>query len=155
MEQVLETLEKAQLHVKLSKCEFERLELKFLGHIVGADGIKPDPAKVQVLKDWPQPGNVSELRSFIGLATYFRKFVQGYANLVAPLTHLTKMGVPYVWSPECEQAFVSTKPRWRQHLCCECLILSCRSNSFRTHQGMGLDPSCCRKDTQWPLRADV
>ena len=60
---------------KLSKCEFERLELKFLGHIVGADGIKVDPAKTKVVEDWPQPTCPRDVRAFLGQANYFRRFL--------------------------------------------------------------------------------
>jgi hypothetical protein len=94
---------------KLSKCEFFRSELSFLGHVVSADGIKPDPKKVDVVRHWPVPTNRKELRQFLGLANYFRKFIQGYSTLVAPMTALTAEHTPWVWSEKCQVAFDSVK----------------------------------------------
>jgi hypothetical protein len=68
--------------------------IKFLGHIVGADGIKVNLEKIAAVEDWPAPTNVHKLRSFLGLANYFRKFIQGYAKFAAPLTELTKAKHP-------------------------------------------------------------
>ena len=98
-----------KFYAKLIKCEFLVPELKFLGHIVGIDGIKPDPKKVQVVMDWPTPNTVKELQSFMGLANYFRKFILGYSTLMAPLTALTSKGVVYTWTPECQVAFEKVK----------------------------------------------
>ena len=73
----------------MAKCDFNKPEVKFLGHVVGRDGIKVDPAKkIAVIQEWPVPTSTTELRQFLGLANYFRKFIQGYSSLVAPLTTL-------------------------------------------------------------------
>ena len=109
LEEVLQTLAKNDLFVKLSKCDFEKSEVKFLGHIVGKHGIRVDPAKTAVLSEWPVPKDVPEVRSFVGLATYFRKFIQGFSKLVAPLTNLTKQAVPWNWTDECQTAFENVK----------------------------------------------
>jgi len=93
--QVLELVQANNYHIKLSKCEFEQKEVKFLGHIVGADGVKVDPAKVAVNNEWLRPTNVHGVRSFVGLATYFRKFIEAFSRMVAPLTHLTKKDIPF------------------------------------------------------------
>ncbi len=109
---VLDLLHQSNLYVKLSKCDFEKSELKFLGHIVGREGIKVDPAKTQVVADWPTPTCIKDVRSFLGLANYFRKFVQGYSTLVEPLTNLTRKELVWnnqTWSPACEQAFQGVK----------------------------------------------
>mmetsp|Transcript_196 Transcript_196/g.504 ORF Transcript_196/g.504 Transcript_196/m.504 type:complete len:236 (-) Transcript_196:190-897(-) len=98
LQQVLEVLRENKFTIKLSKCEFEKPDVKFLGHIVGADGVKVDPAKTKVVTNWPVPKHLSALRSFVGLATYFRKFIQNSSKIVAPLTNLTKKDVPYEWS---------------------------------------------------------
>lgn len=90
LDEVLTLLSKNDFYVKLSKCDFEKHELKYIGHLVGREGIKVDPAKTQVVRDWPTPSNVKDVRSFLGLANYFRKFVQGYSTLVEPLTKLHK-----------------------------------------------------------------
>ena len=80
-------------------------ELLYLGHIIGEHGIKPDPAKISSLTDWKTPMNVHDVRSFLGFANYFRKFVQGYSALVTPLTNLTKKDKPFEWTAKCQEAF--------------------------------------------------
>ena len=85
LEEVLGILEKNKFYAKLSKCDLNRSELLYLGHIVGANGIKVDPAKIAAVASWPVPGDFSQLRSFLGLTNYFRKFIQGYAELAASL----------------------------------------------------------------------
>lgn len=87
---VLEVLRKHGYKARLTKCEFFKQELRFLGHILSAEGIKPDPAKVSVVKDWPTPRSVYEVRSFLGLANYFRRYIKGYARIACPLTDLLK-----------------------------------------------------------------
>ena len=83
---VFERLRLHKIYAKMSKCHFNRQEVKFLGHIVGQSGLRVDPAKNAVVKEWPVPTNITELRQFLGLANYFRKFIQGYSSLAAPLT---------------------------------------------------------------------
>ena len=92
---VLDLLRDNKYHIKLKKCEFEKSEVKFLGHLIGAEGVKVDPAKVAIIRDWQVPTNLNGVRSFIGLATYFRKFIAAFSKVVAPLTSLTKKDVPY------------------------------------------------------------
>ena len=77
-----------KIYAKLSKCDFNSPEVEFLGHIVGREGIKVDPAKIAVVRDWPLLQSTSEIRQFLRLANYFRKFIQGYSSLAAPLTIL-------------------------------------------------------------------
>ena len=102
-------LEKNKFYAKLSKCDLNRNELLYLGHVVGAFGIKVDPAKVATVADWPVPEDLTQLRSFLGLTNYFRRFIQGYAARCKPLTELTRKSVPYAWSPECQEAFEALK----------------------------------------------
>jgi AcrR family transcriptional regulator len=90
LSQVLAFLRQCGLKAKMSKCDFFKAELKFMGHIVSSSGMKPDPAKVQVVVDWPVPQTTFEVRSFLGLANYFRKYIRGFAAMVAPLTNLLK-----------------------------------------------------------------
>ena len=90
LRQVLELLRKNKLYAKLSKCELNKPELRFLGHIVGKDGIKVDPAKISVVQNWPQPQSLKELQGFLGLSNYFRRFIKDYSTVVAPLTDMTK-----------------------------------------------------------------
>lgn len=110
VKEVLQVLRDNEFYAKLRKCEFERPELNFLGHTVGKDGIKPDPKKVSAVQAWPLPKTVTEVRSFLGLANYFRKFIQGFSKLAAPLTHLTKQeGVITTWDEACEKSFQGLK----------------------------------------------
>lgn len=109
VQQVLDLLREHKYHIKLKKCEFEKSEVKFLGHIIGAEGVKVDPAKVAVIRDWKQPTNVHGVRSFVGLATYFRKFIEKFSKMVMALTHLTKKDVPFIWSAACQKAFDDVK----------------------------------------------
>lgn len=109
---VLKVLKENELFCKLKKCDIEKKELKFLGHLVGQDGIKVDPAKTAVVQNWPTPTSVTQVRSFLGLANYFRKFLQGYSSQVAPLVALTRQGVFWnteTWTPECQAAFDGVK----------------------------------------------
>lgn len=108
---VLERLQKHRYYCKLSKCEFFKRSVTFLGHVVSSDGVRPDPRKTAVIRDWPTPRNVSELRSFLGLANYFRKFLQGYSSVVAPLTALLskKASWPDGWDSRCDAAFEQVK----------------------------------------------
>lgn len=109
LEEVFEVLQTHGLRAKLAKCEFNKAELKFLGHIVGRNGLKVDPDKVRVVKDWAVPRNRKQVRAFLGLANYFRKFIQGYSSLVAPLTALTSEKVPWHWCDKCQKAFEGVK----------------------------------------------
>ena len=112
LDEVLTVLSANDFYVKLSKCEFEKPELKYVGHIVGKEGVKVDPAKTQVVQDWPTPTSVKDVRSFLGLANYFRKFVQGYSTLVEPLTKLTRkeqVWTTQTWDSQCEKSFQGVK----------------------------------------------
>ena len=106
---VLQTLRQHKLYVKLSKCEFFKPELKFLGHIVGRDGVKVDPAKIAVLRTWPDLSSPGDVRSFLGLANYFRKYIRGYSATVAPLVQLTREKAAWVWGPAQKAAFEAIK----------------------------------------------
>ena len=86
-------------------------EVKYLGHIVSASRIKTDPKKIQAVRDWPEPNNVTELRSFIGLCSCYRKFILGFADIAKPLQCLTSKGKPFAWTSECSQAFGKLKNR--------------------------------------------
>jgi hypothetical protein len=106
---ILSKLEEHKLHVQLRKCFFGRNEAEFLGHVVSKEGIKVDPKKIAAVKVWPQPSNTTEVRSFLGFANYYRRFVRDYSKIAAPLTDLTKSTVPYRWTPAATVAFEALK----------------------------------------------
>jgi hypothetical protein len=106
---VLQRLREHKLYAQLPKCDFGLSELKFLGHIIGADGVKPDPDKVKVVQQWPEPTNAAELRSFLGLAQYFRRFIQGYASIVHCLYDLMKPNAIFTFSEKHKKAFELVK----------------------------------------------
>ena len=85
--------------------------MDFLGHVISKDGIAVDPKKVEAVVNWRQPTNVTEVRSFLGLAGYYRRFVEGFAKIATPLTRLTQKGVKYEWSDDCERSFQELKHR--------------------------------------------
>ena len=89
---VLQTLRKKKLYAKLSKCDFWLKEVSFLGHIVSVEGIRVDPAKIEVVVNWKLPRSVTEVRSFLGLAGYYRRFVKRFSIIASPLTQLLRKG---------------------------------------------------------------
>jgi hypothetical protein len=93
----------------MSKCEFAQQIIAYLGHIISAAGVATDQSKIDTVRDWPAPVNVKELRSFLGLSGYYRKFVKNYGIISKTLTNLLRKGVPYVWTVETDTAFHSLK----------------------------------------------
>ena len=108
---VFDRLRSANLKLKLRKCVFLQSQAKFLGVDVSAQGIHTSESKIQAIRDWPQPKDVSAVRSFLGLATYYRRFISGFAQVVSPLTALTAKGATFRWSPACATAFRILKDR--------------------------------------------
>ncbi|KAJ9548163.1 LOW QUALITY PROTEIN: hypothetical protein OSB04_020706 [Centaurea solstitialis] len=109
LRKVLEMLKREQLYAKFSKCEFWLKEVQFLGNIVTQEGIKVDPAKIEAIKDWESPKSPSEVRSFLGLAGYYRRFIEHFSAIATPLTALTKKDVKFEWTSTCERAFNNLK----------------------------------------------
>jgi len=108
---VMEKLRDERLFTKFKKCEFWLEEVSFLGHVVNKNGLAVDPAKVQAVVDWEMPTSVREIRSFLGLAGYYRRFIAGFSSLSGPLTALTKKNAPFVWCDKCEASFQELKHR--------------------------------------------
>ncbi|KAH0643764.1 hypothetical protein KY290_035213 [Solanum tuberosum] len=103
---VLQTLRDQRLYAKFSKCEFWLESVAFLGHVVSKERIRVDPVKIEAIRDWHRPTSITEVRSFVGLASYYRRFVEGFSTIAAPLTRLTRVEVPFVWSEKCEASFL-------------------------------------------------
>ena len=93
------------------KCEFRLDRVSFLGHVVTKDGISIDPGKVDAVSNWRRPNTVTEIRSFLGLAGYYRRFIEGFSKIALPLTWLTQKGVKFEWSDDCECSFQELKER--------------------------------------------
>ncbi|XP_031106210.1 uncharacterized protein LOC116010851 [Ipomoea triloba] len=106
---VFQVLRENKLYVKQEKCTFATEEVHFLGHIIGHGKLKMDQAKVKAILDWEAPTKVTELRSFLGLVNYYRRFIEGYSKRAAPLTDLLKKGKTWVWSEDCQKAFDDLK----------------------------------------------
>lgn len=109
LQTVFQILHKHQLKVKKSKCSFAQQKLAYLGHIISPNGVSTDSDKIAVVQSWPVPSSVKELRSFLGLAGYYRKFVRNYGILSKPLTSLLKKGQLYLWTSATDQAFQAIK----------------------------------------------
>jgi hypothetical protein len=102
---ILQQLRDHRLYAKFSKCEFWLNTVKFLGHTISGDGISIDPSKVQEVMDWQPPTSVHQIRNFLGLAGYYRRFIPDFSKIAKPMTELLKKGVKFSWDQRCEDAF--------------------------------------------------
>ena len=114
-------------------------EMQFLGHMISAQGIAVDPAKVEAVIQWECPKSMMEIRSFVGLAGYYRMFIKGFSKIVAPLTQLTRKDQPFAWTHRCEESFRELKQRLMSALV---LVILDVSKPFEvycdaSHQGLG------------------
>lgn len=108
LEQVLSCLHASQFYVKMSKCMFCQPSIEYLGHIVTASGVQADPQKISAMLEWPMPTTLKQLRGFLGLTGYYRRFIQGYASIARPLTDLTCKDA-FFRNSEATQAFSALK----------------------------------------------
>ncbi|GBG89554.1 hypothetical protein CBR_g49342 [Chara braunii] len=106
---VLQSLRDSQFKINREKSSFRVPSVIYLGHVISGDGLAPEAAKVAAIQDWPQPQTVRDVRSFLGLASYYRKFVRNFSAVAAPLTNLTKKNTPFLWSLHCQMAFARLK----------------------------------------------
>ena len=105
-----------QLYAKFSKCEFWLTEVRFFGHVVSTSGVSVDPKKVEDVMSWERLKSVFEIRSFLGLAGNYKRFIEDFSRLAAPMTRLTQKGIKFEWNDLCERAFHELKSRFTSAL---------------------------------------
>ncbi|GKA62633.1 putative reverse transcriptase domain-containing protein [Tanacetum coccineum] len=136
---ILKLLKEEELYAKFSKCEFWLSKVQFLGHVIDSEGIHVDPAKIESIKDWASPKTPTEIRQFLGLAGYYRRFIKGFSKIARPMTKLTQKSVKFDWGEKAEAAFQLLK----QKLCsAPILALPEGSENFvvycdASHKGLG------------------
>ncbi|GJT19097.1 putative reverse transcriptase domain-containing protein [Tanacetum coccineum] len=136
---ILELLKKEELYAKFSKCDFWLSKVQFLGHVIDSEGIHVDPAKIKSIKDWESPKTPTEICQFLGLASYYRRFIEGFSKIAKPMTKLTQKSVKFNWGEKEETAFQTLK----QKLCsAPILALPEGSENFvvyydASHKGLG------------------
>ena len=111
LQAVLQTLREHQLYAKLKKCEFWMYSVSFLGHVISEEGVAVDPRKVEAVVNWGRPTTKTEVRSFLGMAGYYRRFVENFSKIAVPLTKLTQKHAQFTWSDDCEKSFQELKRR--------------------------------------------
>ncbi|GJS19996.1 putative reverse transcriptase domain-containing protein [Tanacetum coccineum] len=137
---ILELLKKEELYAKFSKCEFWIPKVQFLRHVIDSKGIHVDPTKIESIKDWASPKSPTEIRQFLGLAGYYRRFIEGFSKIAKPMTKLTQKSVKFDWGEKEEAAFQLIK----QKLCsAPILALPKGSENFivycdASHKGLGV-----------------
>ena len=119
LQTVLLRLREHNLRMKLSKCTFGSRQVRYLGHLISEDGVKPDPTKIEAVQNLSTPNSIKSARHFVGLASYYRRFIKGFSTIAAPLTDLTKKNAHFEWSEACELAFKTLKA-----LLCSAPVLS-------------------------------
>ena len=107
----LQLLRDNQLYSKLSKCGFWLEHVTFVGHTISVEGLSVNPAKIEAITNWTRPTIVSEVRSFSGLAVYYRRFVQRFSTIVGSLTGLIRKDVPFTWDEKCQDIFQTIKDK--------------------------------------------
>ncbi|GJY44229.1 putative reverse transcriptase domain-containing protein, partial [Tanacetum coccineum] len=136
---ILELLKKENMYAKFSKCEFWIPKVQFPGHVIDSRGIHVDPSKIESIKDWASPKTPTEIRQFLGLVGYYRRFIEGFSNIVKSMTKLTQKGIKFDWGEKEENAFQLIK----QKLCsAQILALPEGSEDFvvycdASHKGLG------------------
>ncbi len=109
LEMVFQRLRDANSRLKPKKCTLFQREVVYLGHVVSDEGISCDPSKLEAVRNWDSPTNVTEVRNFVGLAGYYRKFIPDFSTVAYPLTQLTQKNRTFRWSDQCESSFQQLK----------------------------------------------
>ena len=102
-------LREHQLYAKLSKCDFYRDRIQYLGHIISEEGISVDPEKIEAIMNWPTPRNLTDVRYFMRLVGYYRRFIEGFSKVSHAITSLQKKGIKFEWTLKCEESFQQLK----------------------------------------------
>nr|GFB70518.1 putative reverse transcriptase domain-containing protein [Tanacetum cinerariifolium] len=108
---ILELLKKEELYAKFSKCEFWIPKVQFLGYVIDSQGIHVDPTKIESVKDWASPKSSTEIRQFLGLVGYYRRFIEGFSKMAKPMIKLTQKKVKFEWGDKQEAAFQLLKQK--------------------------------------------
>ncbi|GKC47330.1 putative reverse transcriptase domain-containing protein [Tanacetum coccineum] len=136
---ILELLKKEELYAKFSKCDFWLSKVQFLRHVIDSEGIHVDPAKIESIKDWESPKTPTEIRQFLGLVGYYRRFIEGFSKIAKLMTKLTQKSVKFNWGEKEETAFQTLKqklcsaPILALHKGCENFVVYCDAS----HKGLG------------------
>ena len=141
LQEVFERLTQAGLTLRGRKCCIGMPKVSYLGHVFSATGMSPDPHKIEAILDWPRPTSATTLRQFLGLASYYRRYIQNFADIAAPLHALTQKTTPFLWSHECENAFTTLKSCLTQAPVLAFPCFSTDSEQFTVHtdaSGVGL-----------------
>ncbi|UYV61724.1 hypothetical protein LAZ67_1006165, partial [Cordylochernes scorpioides] len=109
IEKVFERLEAANQKLSSKKCKLFKKEVTYLGHIISTEGVQTDLEKTETVRMWPTPKDLTQLRSFLGLCTYYRRFIPGFSDIARPLHRLTESGRPFVWTPDCQRTMEKLK----------------------------------------------
>jgi hypothetical protein len=135
---VLQKLRENQLYAKLNKCEFWLKEVLFLGHIISEGGISVDPSKFKDVLSWNTPQNVLDIRSFFGLAGYYRRFIEGFSKISKPMIELLEKSKTFEWTPRREASFQELKKRLTMALVLTMLDMEKPFSIYCDASGQGL-----------------
>ena len=111
LERLMKRLREARLKLQPDKCEFLRPEVVYLGHVISKEGVRPDNKKLVAVREFPRPRNIKNVRQFLGLAGYYRRFIKGFSDIAKPLTSLTKKDVPFHWGEKQQEAFENLREK--------------------------------------------
>ncbi|GJX69147.1 putative reverse transcriptase domain-containing protein [Tanacetum coccineum] len=136
---ILELLKKEELYAKFSKCDFWISIVQFLGHLIDSQGLHVDPAKIEAVKNWASPTTPTEIRKFLGLTSYYQRFIKDFSKIAKSLTELTQKNKKYIWGEDQESSFQLLKQKLYEALI---LALPEGNNNFVvycdvSHQGLG------------------
>ena len=112
VEEVLERLKAAGLKLKPDKCNMLQSEVVFLGHVVSAEGTRPNPTNINTILEWPKPKTAKQIKQLVAMGSYYRRYVKNFASLVRPMVELTKKGKKFIWSEACEKSLKALRRPW-------------------------------------------